>query len=524
MVFNEKLSLMIIKFSTTTILLLVVILLSYSFNRASKKVEDPKALFELYCGRCHLAPDPQDLPKETWKNHVLPAMAARLGISYPNYNPEDGLKPAEIDTLEKHNYFPKDPLLSQDEWNIVVDYILKKAPENDQLDSSRLYRNRKLKQFVRKDIPIYDKPGAMITGLKYDPVSKELWVADINKTVLIWKMGKGVIQKITTESPVVDFDFHGDTTYFTEIGNLYPTELYLGSFVRYYNNRQTTILSSLHRPVYGQMCDLDNDGIPEIIVANFGNKLGSFSIYKKNKSTNKYNEQVLLPMPGAEKFYVRDMNGDGKKDIVALFAQGDESVYIFYQKENLKFKVKRVLRFPPDYGSTDFVLVDYNHDGHPDIVTTQGDNADFSEVLKKFHGIRLFLNDGKNNFDQKFFYPIYGATQIIADDFDQDGDIDFAVTAFFPDYGLLSDESFVYLENTNSDKFRFKSYILKDGSVPVKSLTMAEGDIDSDGDKDIILGMFSHSPVPVPSELQQNWDSAKYGLTFFLNQLHHPKS
>jgi len=511
---------MVIKITTGIIVFLGAIILSFSFNRPKQKVEDPKALFEVYCASCHLAPNPTDLPKDIWENHVLPAMGARLGISYPDYNPEEGLKPAEIDTLKKHNYFPDQPLISQDDWDEIVKYILSKAPENDELDSSRLYRNKKLKQFVRKDIQITGKPGSMITGLKYNPVSKKLWIADINKTVSIWQMGKGVIKKIITESPVVDFDFHGDTTYFTEIGNLDPTELYLGSFVQYCNNTQTPLLTSLHRPVHGEVSDLDNDGIPEIVIANFGNKLGSFSIYKRNKLTNKYYEQVLLPMPGAEKFYIRDMNGDGKKDIVALFAQGDESVYIFYQKEKLEFNAKRVLRFPPDYGSTDFVLVDYNHDGHPDIVTAQGDNADFSEVLKSFHGIRLFLNDGKNNFSQKFFYPIYGATQVIADDFDQDGDIDFAVTSFFPDYGPLIDESFVYLENTNSNKFRFKPYILK-SEVPIKSLTMEEGDVDSDGDMDIMLGLFSHSPVPTPPALQQKWDSSKNGLNIFFNQLHH---
>ena len=50
---------------------------------------------------------------------------------------------------------------------------------------------------------------------------------------------------------------------------------------------------------------------------------------------------------------------------------------------------------------------------------------------------------------------------------------------------------------------------------------MEEGDIDSDGDKDIILGLFSHSPVPTPPGLQQKWDSSKNGLNIFFNQLHH---
>jgi len=495
------------------------ILFFYSFRQKKNSQPDPKALLEQYCGTCHMAPDPKDLTKDVWKNNVLPVMAGRLGISYPDYDPLKGLKSAEIDILNKNHYFPEQPLISQTNWDLIVNYILQKAPDSVKLDSSRLYRNRDMKQFVRKDIQLYDKPGSMITGLKFDSVSKKLWIGDYSKTVLTWQWDKGITQNMQSASPVVDFDFHGDTTYFTEIGNLFPTELNEGSFALSLHDSETELLTSLHRPVHGEICDLDNDGVPEIVVCNFGNKLGSLSIYKKNKKNNQYVEQVLLPLPGAVKFCIRDMNGDGKKDIVALFAQGDESVYIFYQKENLKFNAERVLRFPPDYGTTDFVLVDYNHDGHPDIVTAHGDNADYSDILKAFHGIRLHLNDGTNHFKEKFFYPIYGATKILADDFDQDGDIDFAVTAFFPEFGPLRDESFVYLENIDPEKFRFKSYILK-SNVPIKSLTMEEADIDSDGDMDIILGLFSHSPGPVPRELQHKWDTANYDFTIFVNQLH----
>jgi hypothetical protein len=52
--------------------------------------------------------------------------------------------------------------------------------------------------------------------------------------------------------------------------------------------------------------------------------------------------------PGAVKISIEDMNNDGLKDIIALFAQADESVYIFFQKPGLKFEAKRVLHFPPD--------------------------------------------------------------------------------------------------------------------------------------------------------------------------------
>jgi len=216
------------------------------------------------------------------------------------------------------------------------------------------------------------------------------------------------------------------------------------------------------------------------------------------------------------------MNGDGKKDIVAVFAQGDESVYIFYQKDNLKFHAKRVLRFPPNCGTTDLYLTDYNHDHLVDIVTVHGDNADYSDILKPYHGIRLNINTGKESFREEFFYPIYGVTRVIADDFDQDGDIDFVATSFFPDFQRLVRESFIYLENTDENKCTFKEYTLKTGT-PVKTLALEKADIDGDGDMDIIVGNFSQSPGKVPPELDEKWKSAPYGLTIFFNQLRKSK-
>jgi hypothetical protein len=113
---------------------------------------------------------------------------------------------------------------------------------------------------------------------------------------------------------------------------------------------------------------------------------------------------------------------------------------------------------------------------------------------------------------------LYGATKLLADDFDQDGDIDFAINCFFPDYGNLLTESFVYLQNDNSNKYAFSSYKTEDG-LPVKSLTLEKGDIDNDGDIDIILGNFSKSPVPVPQHLDDMWNQADYGLIVFENRL-----
>jgi len=505
------------------LLISVFILLTFislnSFVKQNAKADDEgKKLFTAYCSNCHMLPEPASLTKEIWKNHVLPVMASRLGIIYPNYDPFRGLSEEEKDIVKNNNIIFDGPILEEDKWKKLVQYILTNAPDSVSLDSTRLKRDSPLTQFVREDIQVEAESPSLITGLEYNNETRTLWIGNFFNQVFTWKYNVGVTKTIKTNSPVVDFNFYRSSTYFTEIGKLYPTELSLGDYARYNDTTVSPLLTQLHRPVHAEIDDLNDDGIPEIVMCNFGNKIGALSLFKKTKS-GKYTEQVLLKLPGAVKCFIKDMDGDGKKDIVAMFSQGDESVYIFYQKGNLQFTPKRVLRFPPNYGTTDMVLVDYNHDGLTDIVTVHGDNADYSNILKAYHGIRININQGGGVFKEKFFYPIYGVTKVVAEDFDKDGDIDFAASSFFPDFTNLVNESFIYLENKDEANFTFKPYILK-SDVPLKTLTLEKADIDGDGDMDIIAGNFAQSPGAVPPNLDQKWKAAKYGIIIFKNQLY----
>lgn len=490
-------------------------------NNARLSVDDGRALFLRYCTLCHLAPDPASLTKTIWESHVLPVMASRMGIIYPNYDPLKGLSAEERAIVAKNNIIPTDPFCSQSEWAKIKDYIINNAPDSVKLDEGRINRDQPLTQFLREDVQLDNKTPSLITGLKYNKNTNTLWIGNYYNQVLNWQYGIGITKKINTASPAVDFNFQQNNTYTTEIGKLYPTELSTGTYAQINDTTVTPILPRLHRPVNTRINDLNNDGVPEIVVCRFGNKTGGLSLFKKKKNGT-YAEDELLSLPGAIKCYIKDMDGDGKKDIVAMFSQGDESVYIFYQKDNLKFKGKRVLRFPPNYGTTDLILVDYNNDGLTDLVTVHGDNADYSYIPKNYHGIRLHINQGGNTFKEKFFFPMYGVTRVLAEDFDKDGDIDFVATAFFPEFGQLVNESFIYLENVDKDKFSFKPYIQKTG-IPIKTLTLEKADVDGDGDMDIITGNFAQSPGPVPQALDEQWKSAKYGLSIFYNQLYQPK-
>jgi hypothetical protein len=225
-----------------------------------------------------------------------------------------------------------------------------------------------------------------------------------------------------------------------------------------------------------------------------------------------------MNFPGWVKTIVADMNNDGKLDLVSLFSQANESVIIFYQEENLKFRVEKVLEFSPVYGSSWIELIDYNKDGFKDIITVNGDNADKSYVHKPYHGMRIHLNDGKNNFKETYFYPLNGATRVIANDFDQDNDIDFALISSFPDYENAPELSFVYLENIKSDKYDFKTQVLSNPNEG-RWFLMDSGDIDQDGDDDIILSSFTYVFTPVPDSLSKEWNNTNTDILVLENQL-----
>ena len=264
----------------------------------------------------------------------------------------------------------------------------------------------------------------------------------------------------------------------------------------------TTLAANLPRPLQSVAADFNKDGLTDWVVCGFGHLAGGL-YWLKQQPNHQFTKLPIKEVAGASQATTGDFNADGWPDLMVLFAHADEGIWLFLNDQKGGFKERNVLRFPSVYGSTSFQLVDFNKDGRLDILYTCGDNSDFSKILKPYHGVYIYLNEGDFRYKQAYFYPINGCTKAVATDFDQDGDLDIATIAFFADFQRNAAEGCLYFEQQKPLQF-------KPHSLPVSTygrwICMDVNDIDQDGDADVVLGNFSKTFI-IQDGLKPTWDT-----------------
>lgn len=490
-----------------------------------EKNKEGKELATLYCGTCHQVPLPEQLDKKTWLFGVLPKMGPRLGIySFQNFTYEvnrnsPGLPPG---------FYPDSAVISPDQWSKIMNYFYEEAPDSLALSYSAI--SKEFDQFEVKTPAIEPGSPPVSSLVKIDEANHRLFVAhgtEMKLKVFDAKLKKtgeaGTITVAVDLSLETNGEMKNRSGLLLNMGALSPFDVTHGSLQRVKVDESGAIeilpgrlMDGIVRPVHVSQADLDGDQKEDLVVCGFGNFTGEL-FWLKNKGDDHYEKKILRAFPGAIQTMVSDINHDGRPDILALMAQGDEGFFSYEQNPDGTFTEKRRLRFSPVAGSISFDLADFNNDGFPDLIYTSGDNADYSQILKPYHGVYIFVNDGKWNFSQQYFFPINGCFKAIARDFDLDGDADIAAISYFSDFKKRPEESFVYLRNEGG--FRFSPLTVKEYGTG-RWLTMDAGDLDGDGDCDIVLGNMSIGPsnfAPNP-----NW---RTGPEFILleNKARQPK-
>ncbi|MVM40102.1 VCBS repeat-containing protein [Spirosoma sp. HMF3257] len=449
-----------------------------------------------YCSNCHLFPEPELLDKKTWVMGVLPNMGMRLGIKQAGQDTLRALSPEEEKAISKLNIYPEMAALSMGDWEKIVRYYESAAPEEPLPQRTHPAVTHQLPLFKAKELVLSDKPVPQTTLLKYDKNTAQLYVGDAQNALYVLdgklQLGDGLLKDTWwIDTPPTDIDFPKNAApRVLTIGIFSPSDQKLGRLMTLERSAKTGStpinIKGLPRPVQFASGDLNADGKDDAVICGFGNNAGKLFWYDDFEPTK---EHILKALPGARKVEIADFNRDKKPDIMVLMAQAREEVAIFYNQGNGQFKEKTVLRFSPLFGSSYFELVDFNKDGFQDILLANGDNWDYSAINKNYHGVRIYLNDRKDNFKEAWFYPMYGASKALARDFDNDGDLDIAATSFYTNLAQ-PEQGFIYL--ANEGKLTFKPFSTPEAASG-KWLTMEAADFDQDGDIDIVLGSYFHS-------------------------------
>ena len=261
--------------------------------------------------------------------------------------------------------------------------------------------------------------------------------------------------------------------------------------------------------------DLDNDGYPDVVIANGVLKEGSVpQIYRNNRDgtfTNVTKQAGLdePPQYGAIGIALGDYDKDGRLDILINGLAGAPN-RLYHNDGNWHFTdvaARAGVVQPPHDGFVCFFF-DYNNDGWPDILTTSLAPWDVTvEGLKKGYApanaraihpdsSRLFRNNGDGTFtdvtfESKLYYPA-GTMGAGVADLDNDGYVDLYIGTGDPQMSRLEPNR-LFRNNGDGTFADFTSYV--DFARPGnKGHGVTFIDIDGDGDLDIFAQLGGHYP------------------------------
>lgn len=465
-----------------------------------ERVLEGRTLSLQHCTSCHLYPEPGTLDRTTWRDHVLPKMGRFFGF-YELEIPRTALLDAVInrEAALQQQIFPVSRKLDPEEWESIRAFYLSEAPEDllDPPSEPAQYDTLQGFEIIKPDFGSGRTPTTTLISM--DPERNVVYVGNGTESAGAFSILDSSLKPLGsrgTPSAPVHISRSGDLLYTTLIGTLLVgvRDNPPGELLQLRHDTQQNIFEEigrfpqpLTRPIQTEAADLTGNGLEDLLIAEFGYYTGSLTLFRNLGEGEGYSLTRLRSLTGPLRFYLRDLNGDALLDIIALFGQGDEGIFLFHNEGDGQFREENLLRFNPAWGSVHFELVDWNGDGHPDILYCNGDNGDYPPVLKPYHGIRIYENDGSNGFREAWFHPMHGAYKCSAADFSRDGSQDIVAISHFPDFDAPQRQDFLYLKHHG--EYEFTPYVLG-GGLKERWITFDIGDLTGNGLPDILLGAY----------------------------------
>ena len=447
-------------------MLLFVLFLTGTESCRIGENRSPRKLAKAYCGVCHRLPDPGSLTKDVWKNNIMPKMSG-----YYNWTEVSQFRYANKGIFQQPGTIP----MSDTIWAELQDYFVSGGLEAPMV---RVYDDLPIQSYfeVRQVDNICTKRG--ITAVALDEEHHNI-LAGCDSQLLTINL-QGLLLKSSNSGGLISGIFPKDlsTAYILDPGFLDPHNEALGA-LKVWNkttDKIETIHEGLQRPVH-----LSRSG-NNIFISEYGDETGGLG--QLQLVSKEYLNAAKLP--GVYKSFIFDYDKDGNDEIIVLFAQAMEGVYV-REVDILNKHFGQLLSFVPEWGISDMDTTDVNHDGWTDLVVVNGDNADFSIIPKAYHGVRVYLNNQHGGYEESYSFPMHGASQVRTLDANGDGFDDLLVGAYFAEDER--DQLLLLLHNGNPKDLDYLPQRIAEANLG-RWMVINKGDVDGDGDLDAVIGSF----------------------------------
>lgn len=452
-----------------------------------------------FCSDCHALPLPDSFPRDRWHREVKRAYEfyARSGRDDLDPPPMESTLAYYRARAPERLVFPT-PVEAATELPVTFDVQnLSLGPSADVMPEIAHLRWAKLETEAH--------PVLLLCDMRFGYVA----AIDLEQTSFQPK----VLTRLGNPCHVEPCDLDGDgltDLVVADLGSFRPADHDRGQVVWLRRQQpagtfeEIVVASGLGRVADVRPADFDADGDLDLIMAEFGHyRTGSIRLLRNVAPPGerpRFESETIDYRPGTIHVPVHDFNGDGYPDFVALVSQEWEHVELFINRQDGHFHLQNLWAGPDlTFGSSGIELVDLDQDGDMDVLYTNGDAWD-NMYIEPSHGIQWLENLGGLQFAYHRLTDMPGAYRALAGDLDLDGDLDILAVAWFPSPirppEVVETAPVSILCLEQTEPGRFVRHTLETGSPCYATMEMA--DFDGDGDLDFAVG-----PGPIVANTRQ---------------------